>query len=118
MLGGSEVELYTFELKAEGSGNVAAVHEADAQTRGSHYGYLVWHVPDRSQVKARLAAVERECQRTGVGLVLFSDPQDLDSFDHRMSAARRPTETKAVDAFLAKRLDMHEMQTIKTRLGR
>jgi hypothetical protein len=47
VLGGSEVELFTFELKAEGSGYVAAVHEADAQTRGSHYGYLVWHAPDR-----------------------------------------------------------------------
>jgi hypothetical protein len=118
VLGGSEVELFTFELKAEGSGNVAAVHEADAQTRGSHYGYLVWHVPDRGRVQARLAAVERECQRTGVGLILFSDSQDLDSFDHRMTAARRPTDIKAVDAFLAKRLDMREMQTIKARLGR
>jgi hypothetical protein len=118
VLGGSEVELFTFELKAEGSGNVDAVHEADAQTRGSHYGYLVWHVPDRDRVKARLLAVERECQRKGVGLILFSDSQDLDSFDHRMAAVRRPTETKAVDAFLAKRLDMREMQTIKARLGR
>jgi hypothetical protein len=75
VLGGSEVELFTFELKTEGSGNVAAVHEADAQTRGSHYGYLVWHVPDRGRVEARLAAVERECQRTGVGLILFTSLQ-------------------------------------------
>lgn len=118
VLGGSEVELYTFELKAEASGNVPAVHEADAQTRGSHYGYLVWHVPDRNRVAAKLAAVEHECQRTGVGLILFADPQDLDSFDHRIAAARRPTDTRAIDTFLARRLDMREMETIKARLAK
>lgn len=118
VLGGSEVELYTFELKGEDSGNVAAVHEAEAQTRGSHYGYLVWHVAHRSRAAARLDAVERECRRTGVGLILFSDPQDLDSFDHRMAAARRTTETKAIDSFLASRLDGHDVETIKARLAR
>jgi hypothetical protein len=118
VLGSNEVELYTFELKAEGSGNVVAVHEAEAQTRGSHYGYLVWHIPDRSRTAPRLDAIERECQRTGVGLILFSDPQDLDSFDHRMAAARRPTEAKAIDCFLATRLDGREMETIKARLAR
>lgn len=118
VLSGSEVELYSFELKAEGSGNVASVHEAAAQTRGSHYGYLVWHVPDRGRVAARLDAIERECQANGVGLILFGDPQDLDSFDHRMAAARQPTELNAIDRFLAKRLDGHEMETIKSRLAR
>lgn len=117
VLGGKEVDLFTFELKAEDSGNVSAVHEAEAQTRGSHYGYLVWHVPDRVRVATRLEEVERECTRKGVGLILFSDPQDLDSFDHKMPAVRQLTEIKAIDAFLARRLDVHEVRTIKARLN-
>ena len=118
VLGGNDVDLYTFELKAADSGNVPAVHEAEAQTRGSHFGYLVWHVPDRASVAARLDAVERESQRKGVGLILFSDPQDLDTFDHRMTPARQQTDARAIDQFLATRLDGHEMQTIKAKLAR
>ncbi len=114
---GTDIDLYTFELKATDSGNVAAVAEAEAQTRGSNYGYLVWHVPDRSMVAARLDAVERECQRKGVGLILFADPQDLDSFEHRMAAERQATDARSVDQFLVNRLDGPEMQTIKARLA-
>lgn len=117
VLGGREIDLYTFELKAADSGSVPAVHEAEAQTRGSNYGYLVWHVPDRSSVAARLDAVERECHRKGVGLILFSDPQDLDSFDHRMPAARKPTDAGAIDRFLANRLNGQTMHSVKARLA-
>ena len=117
VLHGSDVELYTFELKAESGGNVHAVHEAHAQTRGSNYGYLVWHVPNLSRVQQRLDSVEQECQRMGVGLILFRDPQDLDSWDHKMPAARQPTDDSQIDHFLATRLDMHEISTIKQRLG-
>lgn len=118
VLNGTDIDLYTFELKAADSGNIAAVAEAEAQTRGSNYGYLVWHVPDRAAIASKLDAVERECQRKGVGLILFGDPQDLDSFDYRMAAARQPTDVKAVDKFLASRLDGQKMQTIKARLAR
>jgi hypothetical protein len=118
VLNGNDIDLYSFELKAADSGNVAAVHEAEAQTRGSNFGYLVWHVPNRADVAARLDAVERECHRKGVGLIHFSDPQDLDSFDHRMVPTRQPTDPRAIDRFLASRLDGHEIQTIKSRLAR
>lgn len=114
---GTDLDLYTFELKAIDSGNVAAVAEAEAQTRGSNYGYLVWHVPDRSLVAARLDDVERECQRKGVGLILFSEPQDLGSFDHRMTPKRQATDARSVDRFLINRLDGQKMQTIKARLA-
>jgi len=114
---GTDLNLYTFELKAADSGNVAAVAEAEAQTRGSNYGYLVWYVPDRSLVTARLDAVERECQRKGVGLILFSDPQDLGSFDHRMTPKRQATDARSIDQFLVNRLDGRDMQTIKARLA-
>lgn len=117
VLRGSDVEVYTFELKAEDSGNVDAVHEAHAQTRGSHYGYLVWHVRDQKAVRPRLTAVERECRELGIGLILFSDPQDLDAWDHRIPAAKQKTDETEIDRFLATRLDMLEIDTIRTRLG-
>lgn len=116
VLRGSDVELYSFELKAAGAANVAAVHEASAQTRGTHYGYLVCHVDDPLAERLRLDAIEDECHRLGVGLITFADPQDLDSWAHKMPAAKQPTDDSKVDEFLRTRLDMHEIRTIKARL--
>jgi hypothetical protein len=117
VLRGSDVELYTFELKTAEGGNIAAVHEAQAQTRGLHYGYLVWHAPDRHAGQARLEAIGRECHRMGVGLIVFSDPQDLDTWEQTMPAAKQPTHDREIDEFLRTRLDMHEIRTIKASLG-
>lgn len=117
VLRGTDVELYTFELKAEGSGNINAAHEAHAQTRGSHYGYLVWHLPDRAQHQLRLDAVEAECQRIGIGLVVFSDPQDLDTWEREVLPTRQSTNEREIDEFLKTRLDGHEIKTIRDRLA-
>jgi len=117
VLRGTDIELYTIELKAEGSGDIDASHEAQAQTRGSHYGYLVWHLPDRAKHQHRLSMVEQECQRLGIGLIVFSDPQDLDSWERKVLATRQPTYDKDIDDFLKTRLDGHEIRTIKARLA-
>jgi hypothetical protein len=117
VLRGTEVELYTFELKADDSGNIDAAHEAHAQTRGSHYGYLVWHTPDRTSHQKRLDMVEHECQRLGIGLIVFTDPQDLDSWIRKVLAKRQPTNDREIDDFLKSRLDGHEIRTIRARLS-
>jgi hypothetical protein len=117
VLRGTDVELYTFELKAEVSGDIRAVHEAHAQTRGSHYGYLVWHVPDPAKHLKKIEVLEEECLRLGIGLIVFNDPQDLDSWERKISSVRQPTHDKDIDDFLKTRLDGHEIETIKARLA-
>ncbi len=99
-----QLDVHTFELKAENGGAVQAVHEALAQTRFSHFGHLVWHLPPSSTAAARLNEIEEQCQRHGVGLILARDPHDPRSFETRVVAARRPTPPVDVDGFLASRL--------------
>ena len=117
VLSGTDVELYTFELKAESSGNINAAHEAHAQTRGSHYGYLVWHLPDRQLHHCRLELVESECQRLGIGLIVFTDPQNLDTWERKVLATRQKSHDKEIDEFLRTRLDGRESRTIRERLA-
>jgi hypothetical protein len=45
---GAQFDVYSFELKAEFGAIDLAVYEALAQTRFTHFGYLVWHLPDSS----------------------------------------------------------------------
>ena len=100
----AQLDVHTFELKAEYGGTVQAVHEALAQTRFSHFGHLVWHLPPNSDYAARLSEIEEQCKLHGIGFILIRDPLDLDSFEVRLEPVRRPTAATDIDGFLTSRL--------------
>ena len=54
LMPGAQVDVHSFELKTESGATDLAVYEALAQTRFTHFGHLVWHLPENS--KARLAS--------------------------------------------------------------
>lgn len=99
-----QIDVHTFELKAENGGRVQAVFEALAQTRFSHFGHVVWHLPENSKAEAILGQVEDLCDRHGIGLIIFRDPLVLDSFEIRKAAERQITASSEVDGFLVSRL--------------
>jgi hypothetical protein len=114
----TDVKLYTFELKNAAGGDVRAVYEAKAQTRGSHFGHLVWYVPEPNAYPRKLMDIERACQAEGIGLVLFSDAHSMDSWDYRIHPVEQSTTDTAIDEFLKARLDQQEMFTIKQLMAR
>jgi len=67
LLPGTQVDVHSFELKTETGATVQAVHEALAQTRYTHFGHLVWHLPDGSRAEARLAEITKHCDEHGIG---------------------------------------------------
>lgn len=109
----ADVKLYTFELKNAAGGDVRAVYEAKAQTRGAHFGHLVWYLPQPKSYTTKLGDIEKACQAEGIGLVLFSDTHDLNSWDHRIHPVEQPSTDSAVDAFLRTRLDQQTMLIMK-----
>lgn len=109
----TDVKLYTFELKNTSGGDVRAVFEAKAQTRGSHFGHLVWYLPEPQVYARKLADIEKACQAEGIGLILFRDTYDLDSWDYRIHPVEQPKIDTDVDRFLRARLNHHQVFTIK-----
>jgi hypothetical protein len=109
LLAQTQVEAHTFELKTELGGSVQAVHEALAQTRFSHFGHMVWHLPRGSDAEARLSEIEEQCERHGIGLILLRDPERLESAEVRLSPMRKRTLAIDVEGFLVSRLT-HENQ--------
>jgi hypothetical protein len=99
-----QIDVHTFELKNETGGCVQAVFEALAQTRFSHFGHVVWHLPENSRAQALLGQIEDLCDRHGIGLIIFRDPLALDSFEIRKTAERQSTAASEIDGFLASRL--------------
>jgi hypothetical protein len=104
LMPGSQVDVHSFELKTESGCTVQAVHEALAQTRFTHFGHLVWHLPENSRAEARLAEIEKHCDQHGVGLIRMYAPSDLDAYEILLDPVRKKTLPATVEGFLEARL--------------
>lgn len=107
LLPGAQVDLHSFELKTEAGGGVLAIHEALAQTRFTHFGHLVWHLPAGSRNETKLDDVATHCEEHGIGLIRMRDPlraAELDGCDVLVDPRRKPTLGSVVDGFLESRL--------------
>ena len=51
LMPGAQLDVHSFEFKTESGASVLAVHEALAQTRFTHFGHLVWHLPPDSKAR-------------------------------------------------------------------
>ena len=114
LMPGAQVDVHSFELKTEGGCTVQSVHEALAQTRFTHFGHLVWHLPKQSRAEAKLAEIERHCDQHGVGLIRMWDPSFPDHCEILLDPKRKRTLPVIVEGFLEFRLDADQ----RTRLAK
>jgi hypothetical protein len=113
---GSQLDVYSFELKAEFGATDLAVYEALAQTRFTHFGYLVWHLPTDSAAQTRLPEITAQCGQHGIGLIRIHDPEDDETFETILDPVRKTTQAAAVDGFLEQRLDEEEIDLLRSAL--
>ena len=111
---GARVDVHSFELKTETGGSVLAVHESLAQTRFTHFGHLVWHLPEGSRSEARLAEIEDHCGEHGIGLIRMRDPSAKEGCEILADPIRKSTLTLAIEGFLETRLSAEQ----KSKLAR
>lgn len=111
LMPGAQVNVHSFELKTESGASDLAVYEALAQTRFTHFGHLVWHLPDRSRAEARLPEIEQQCEEHGIGLIRMRDPNDIEGCEILLDPQRKATPPAIVEGFLKMRLD--ESQILK-----
>jgi len=111
---GAQVDVHSFELKAETGATDLAVYEALAQTRFTHFGHLVWHLPERSPAQARLQEITEQCDEHGIGLIrIYDDPNDIENYEVILDPVRKATLPSAVDGFLELRLNQSHRDQIK-----
>lgn len=117
LLPGSQVDVHSFELKTETGCDVLAVHECLAQTRFTHFGHLVWHLPEGSRAEARLDEIEAHCAAHGVGLIRIRDPDEAGTGEILVDPQRKPTLAATVDGFLEARLTPAGRRKLEAALG-
>lgn len=111
-LPGSQIDVHSFELKAEHGATDESVYEALAQTRFTHFGHLVWHLPENSRCEVRLPDIEKQCGQHGIGLIRMRDPHDHARYDILLDPVRKATPPAIVDGFLESRLADAHRQTL------
>jgi hypothetical protein len=113
LMPGAQVDVHSFELKTETGATDLAVYEALAQTRFTHFGHLVWHLPDKSPAEARLQEISKQCDEHGVGLIRMRRPNETEEFEIVLDPVRKATSTLAVEGFLELRLSQNEREKIR-----
>ena len=109
---GSQIEVHSFELKTEDGANDTAVYEALAQTRFTHFGHLVWHLPRGSKAENRLPDIEAQCEEHGVGLIRMTDPDNTEAYEIVIDPKRKQTPAVSIDGFLESRLSDGQRKTL------
>lgn len=110
----AQVDLHSFELKTESGGNVLAIHEALAQTRFTHFGHFVWHLPDGSKNEAMLDDIITHCEEHGIGLIRLREPKKLETWEILADPRRKPTLDSVVDGFLESRLNTDQKKALSS----
>jgi hypothetical protein len=109
---GAQVDVHSFELKTETGCSVLSVHEALAQTRFTHFGHLVWHLPENSKSEARLAEIEDHCDEHGIGLIRMREPLASEGCEILADPVRKSTLPMAVEGFLETRLSVEQKDSL------
>lgn len=117
LMPGAQIDVHSFELKTEDGATDLAVYEALAQTRFTHFGHLVWHLPKDSRAENRLAEIEKQCDEHGVGLIRMYDPDHVEGCDILIDPVRKPTAAIIVDGFLETRLNPAQRAEIARATG-
>jgi len=94
------LSVHTFEVKPSDMIDVTAVYEALAHRRAATHSYVLLHVPDDQQPPAALDAVITEARRHGIGVIVFADPANYETWDERVVADRVEPDPAAVDEFV------------------
>ncbi|MGH6950506.1 MAG: hypothetical protein ACREH4_06520 [Vitreimonas sp.] len=102
--GAYEVEVVSFELKA-GDANVdPAVQEAQRHGNYVNQSYLLWHVDGVATQESAVENLSEQCRIHEIGLIVFSDPENGETYREVRPAPRKMPTWEIRSAFLSRRV--------------
>ncbi len=109
---GIHLDVWTFEVKPAGASDVTGVFEAAAHSRAATRSCVLYHRPNFDEEES--LRIMQEAQRLGIGLIVFDNPADYDTWEILVAPTRRQPEPEAVEEFIEVQLS----QQIKDELLR
>ncbi len=96
-------DIETFEVKLHDC-TIDAVFETAAHSRFSTRSYLAVQRRNGMPSERDLSRIESECQRFGLGLLLFDDPAASESWDFRVKPVRQEPDPDYLEEFVRQQL--------------
>ncbi len=109
---GTVRDVESFEVKPLGT-PIDAVFETAAHSRVTTKSYLALHVASDNPTEDELSRLESECQRFGIGLILFEDPSKFANWDYRIDPVRREPDPDLLEQFVRDQLTAKNQETIR-----
>ncbi|MBN1426242.1 hypothetical protein JXA88_16955 [Candidatus Fermentibacteria bacterium] len=111
---GRYLEVITFEVKPAGTYEIEAVFETASHSMFAHKSYLVYEcpdgLPDGDEAFDRLMLL---CGRFGVGLLVFRDAEDPESYEEVVEPVRQNPDPASVDRFLSRQLSRENQSELQ-----
>jgi hypothetical protein len=105
-------DLETFEVKTSTCG-IDAVFETAAHSRVATKSYLVIHRTNEGPATEDLDRIESECVRFGLGLILFADPKNYETWEYRVEPRRQEPDPFDVEEFVQTQVPSTDQERIR-----
>ncbi len=100
-LPGKFLDVITFEVKPEDAIDVSAVYEALAHRRGATRSYVLLQMPKKKDaIEPTLTVVRDEAVRHGIGVIEFTDPADVETWEETVEAERVAADPQRLNEFI------------------
>jgi hypothetical protein len=109
-----QMEVITFEVKPlDCLDDITGVYETASHAMFAHYSYLLLQYNNGTEkAKIQVENVSNLCKRFGIGLILFSDPKDINTFIPILEPNKKSPEYNDIEFFLM-RLHKEDIKIIK-----
>lgn len=110
---GKRLEVITFEVKEGLDGAVEGVFETLAHSVFAHRTYLAVHLPGYVDMEVEDDRIVQECERFGVGYIVFDKPEDYDTYDIVVSARLKEPDPAEVDNFIRQQIGAQNQEEVR-----
>jgi len=112
-LPGKFFDIISFELKMDADFNVAGVFEAAAHSKFATKSYYVAYLPnDWNSDIPEYERIKSECERFGIGLIYFTDPQKYETYEILVEPKRRSPDPMDMDQFISIQIEDENKEKI------
>lgn len=104
---GRHLDVWTFEVKTAEQLDVVGVFEAGAHSRSATRSYCLFEVPAKDSVgrgdgvDAIIRRAQDEARRFGIGLIIFTQARNYQTWETLVEAVRREPAPELLDEFIA-----------------
>jgi hypothetical protein len=93
-------EVITFEIKPNIETAMEGVYECAAHSAFAHRSYLAFPASDEYSDNPLYERIADECERFGLGLILFENVQNWDTYTFEVNAKRHNPDPRSVNDFI------------------